>query len=64
LGIFLICLKHYVLLSSRFVLLAVDVRSGGWGSYGASFAAVHVAAEATLEMGVAIWSAGLFFDKG
>jgi len=49
-------LKHYVL-SSRFILLSADVRSGGWGSYGAGLAAVRVAAEAALEMGVAVRSA-------
>ncbi|KAG6742786.1 hypothetical protein POTOM_053726 [Populus tomentosa] len=39
-----------------FVLLSIDVRSGDWGSYGASIAIVHVVAEAALEMGVAVRS--------
>ncbi|KAG6742757.1 hypothetical protein POTOM_053696 [Populus tomentosa] len=50
-----IYLKHFVL-SSRFVLLSADVRSGGWGSYGASLAAVRVAVEVALEMGVVVRS--------
>lgn len=56
LGIFYFCLKHYVLLSSRFVLLSADARSGDWGSYGVGLAAVRVAAEAALEMGVVVRS--------
>ncbi|KAJ6866581.1 hypothetical protein NC652_037969 [Populus alba x Populus x berolinensis] len=53
LGIFYICLKHSVL-STQFVLLSTDVRSGNSGSHGAGVAVVRAAAEVALEMGVAI----------
>ena len=48
--------------SSWFVLLSADVRSGGWGSYGAGLAVVHMAAEVALEVGVAVRSAGFVWS--
>jgi len=44
-------------------IFSANVKSGGWGSDGVGLAAVRVAAEAALEIGVAVRSAMGLSDR-